>query len=104
MKRSAVALLQKWKKGRLPISPGDILVEELEARGLTNKDLATAIGRPYQMVSEIISGKKSVTVQTAVEFAYYFGTSPEYWLTLQALYDLDVYRFRHGNNGKAVQP
>ncbi len=100
MKRSAVTLLQKWKKGRRPISPGDILREELEARDLTNQEFAKAIGRPYQAISEILNEKKAMTVQTAVEFAAFFDTSPEYWLTLQALYDLDVYRWKHGDNGR----
>ena len=70
------------------VKPGHILKEELEARGWTQKAFAQVIGRPAQMVNEIISGKKSITPETALLFSAAFGTSPELWLNLESSYRL----------------
>ena len=50
----------------LPIPPGDVLEEELEVRGMTQKELAARLGRPPQAVNEIIKGKKAITPDTAI--------------------------------------
>lgn len=68
--------------------PGDFLREELEARGWSQMDFAEIIGRPRKAVSEILAGKRQVTPDTATELAAALGTSPEYWLRLEALYQL----------------
>lgn len=73
-----------------PISPGEILKEELEARDWTQRDFAEIIGRPVQVVSEIISGKKAITPETAILFGEAFGTSAELWLNLESSYRLDL--------------
>jgi HTH-type transcriptional regulator / antitoxin HigA len=70
------------------VPPGEILAEELEARGWTQKDLAAIMGRPTQAINEIISATKSITPQTAVELAAAFGTSADLWLNLEANYQL----------------
>ena len=61
-----------------PVSPGRILRQELEARGWTQRDLAAILGRPEQMVSEIINGAKQITPETSVELSQAFGVSPEF--------------------------
>jgi len=71
------------------VKPGDILREELEARGWTQGDLATILGRPVQVVSEIATGKKSVTAETAIALGKAFGTSAQLWLNLQTSYSLE---------------
>src|SRR6266446_10182070 len=68
--------------------PGEFIKEELEARGWTQGDLATIMGRQDSVVSAIINGKRSVSPQIASELASAFGTSAELWMNLQATYDL----------------
>jgi HTH-type transcriptional regulator/antitoxin HigA len=76
------------------VSPGEILKEELEARGWTQKDLATVMGRPTQAISEIISAVKQITPQTALELADALGTTAEVWTNLEADYRLSLARAR----------
>lgn len=68
--------------------PGDFLAEELEARGLSQVDFADIIGRPAQLVSGIISGKKTVTPETATQIGAALGTGAQYWVNLQSTYDI----------------
>jgi HTH-type transcriptional regulator / antitoxin HigA len=75
-----------------PVSPGEILREEIEARGWTQKELAGKIRRPYQAVNEIIRGRKQITAMTALGLAHVLGTSPEFWMNLEMNYRLDLAR------------
>lgn len=68
--------------------PGEFIKEELEARGWTQSDLASIMGRQHSVVSAIINGKRSVSRQIASELASAFGTTVELWMNLQASYDL----------------
>jgi HTH-type transcriptional regulator / antitoxin HigA len=68
--------------------PGEFLQEELEARGWSQVALAKILGRPIQVVNEIVRGKKAITPQTATELAAAFGMSAEYWLNLEIAYQL----------------
>ena len=65
---------------------GEFLADELEARGWTQTEFAEILGRPAQFVSEIVSGKKEITRESAVQIAAALGTSAEYWLNLQNSY------------------
>ncbi len=65
---------------------GEILADELEARGWTQADFAEVLGRPAQFVSEIISGKKEITRESAAQIGAALGTSAEFWLNLQDSY------------------
>ncbi len=73
-----------------PVSPGEILEEELEVRGWSQSDLGGILGRPVQAINEIISGKKAITPETAIGLSEALGTSAEYWLKLEASYRLDL--------------
>lgn len=74
---------------RAPFHPGEILLEEfLEPMDLTQRDLATAIGVPYQRVNEIVNGRRGITASTALRLAKYFGTSAGLWMNLQMGWDL----------------
>ncbi len=83
-----------------PVPPGRILKQELEARGWSQKDLAAILGRPEQMVSEIVNGTKQITPETSLELAQAFGNSPELWLNLETNYRLEI--ARRGENDDAI--
>lgn len=72
--------------------PGERLLEEIESRGWTQQDFAKIVGRPPQVISEIVSGKKGITPQTALEFGKAFGMSAEFWNRLEADYQLYLLR------------
>ena len=67
---------------------GEYLSDELEARGWTQADFAEILGRPAQLVSEIIAGKKEITRESAAQIGEALGTSAQYWLSLQDIYFL----------------
>jgi addiction module HigA family antidote len=74
---------------RVPTHPGEVLQEEfLNELGLTQVKLAEHIGVPVQRINEIIRGKRGITPETAWLLAQAFGTTPEFWVNLQASYDL----------------
>ena len=68
--------------------PGEFLADELRERGWTQSEFAEIVRRPIKRVNEIIAGKKSITPETAREFAAALGTSPQYWLNLESAYQL----------------
>ena len=74
---------------RLPTHPGEILLEEfLKPLGLTQVEFARHIGVPVQRINEVVRGKRGITPQTAWLFAQALGTSPQFWINGQSLYDL----------------
>ncbi len=73
-----------------PVHPGEILEEEfLNHLEITQYRLAKDIGVPPRRINEIVMGKRSVSADTALRLARYFGNSPQFWIHLQAQYDLD---------------
>jgi len=68
--------------------PGEFLKDELVERGWTQAGLAYIMGRPPKLVNEIINGKKQITAETAVQLGQALGTSAEFWLNVQARYQL----------------
>ncbi len=80
-----------------PIHPGEILNEEfLRPMGVSQSRLARDIHVPHRRVNEIVLGKRNISPDTALRFSVYFGTSPEFWMNLQALYDLRVLQSKWG--------
>lgn len=80
-------------KNRIPTHPGEILLEEfLSPLGVSQKRFAEHIGVPMQRVNEIVRGKRGVSAESSWLFAGALGTTPEFWMNLQALYDLAVSR------------
>jgi addiction module HigA family antidote len=75
-----------------PVHPGEILKETLEDLGLSMNRLAQEIHVPANRISAIIAGQRSITGETALRLARYFGTTPAYWVNLQAHYDLEAAR------------
>ena len=75
---------------RTPIHPGEILAGELEELGVSPTELSRQIRVPANRISQIINGKRSITGDTALRLAHWFGTSPQFWMNLQALYDVRI--------------
>ncbi len=78
-----------------PLHPGEVLLEEfLTPLGLSQNALARELKIPPRRVNEIVLGKRGVSADTALRLARHLGTSAEFWLGLQADYELDVARDR----------
>lgn len=75
-----------------PIHPGEMLKDELEARGMSQKKFAAIIGMPYTAFNEIINGKRSVTTDTALKIEAATGIAANIWRGLQADYDMQTAR------------
>ena len=74
-----------------PIHPGEVLLEDfMKPLGLSQYRLAKDIGVTPIRISQIVNGQRTITVDTAMRLARYFGTSAEVWLHLQVRYDLEV--------------
>ena len=88
-----------------PVHPGEILMEDfLKAMGITQRKLAVSIGVPPRRINEIVHGKRAVTADTALRLAKFFEMSPQFWLGLQAQYDLDVAEDKILSEIERIQP
>jgi len=81
---------------RPAIHPGEHLREELEVLGMSAAELSRQLGVPANRVSGILNAQRSITGDTALRLAHFFGTTPEFWLNLQTLYDLRVAQMKVG--------
>ncbi len=70
------------------IHPGEHLAEELEALNMSAAELARRIAVPTNRVTQILNGTRAITGDTALRLGHFFGTSGQFWLNLQSLYDL----------------
>ena len=85
-------------KTESPVHPGEILLEEfLKPFGMSQYRLAKGISVPPRRINEIVHGKRSVTADTALRLARFFGTSDRFWLNLQTRYDLEIEKDRLGD-------
>jgi len=81
-----------------PIHPGEILLEEfLKPMGITQYRLAKDTSVDPRRINEIVHGSRAITADTALRLGRFFGTSPEFWLNLQAHYDLEVQEMELGD-------
>ncbi len=86
------------------IHPGEILwIDFLEPMGISKNKLATDIGVPATRIGAIVRGERSITADTAMRLARYFGTSWELWIGLQSQYDAEVAQEEHGPEYEAIQ-
>ena len=85
---------------REPIHPGETLREDLDALGMSAAELARRIEVPANRITEILNGRRAVTGDTALRLGRFFGTSGEFWLNLQKLYEL---RRAERKNGAAIR-
>jgi len=83
-----------------PIHPGEHLAEELHELGLSAAAFSRQIGVPTNRITQILNGRRAITGDTALRLAHFFGTSAEFWLHLQSLYEL---RLAERKSGKAIR-
>ena len=81
--------MEKLKNIR-PAHPGDLLREELAEIGVSMNELSRALRVPMNRISAIVNRKRSISVDTAMRLARYFGTPPQSWLNLQTAHDLGM--------------
>ena len=88
-----------------PIHPGELLKETLADLGLSMNRVAGEIGVPANRIGAIVAGTRSITGESALRLARYFGTTPEYWMNMQARYDIEVARDKwEADISKHVRP
>src|SRR2546430_12568078 len=73
---------------RSAIHPGEHLAEEIKELGISAAGLARELDVPVNRITGIINGQRGITADTALRLGHWFGTSPEFWLNLQTLYEL----------------
>jgi len=84
------------------IHPGEHLAEELKQLGLSAAELARKMNVPTNRVTQILHGTRAITGDTALRLAHFFGTSAQFWLNLQSLYDLRLAEEKAGKSIKAL--
>jgi addiction module HigA family antidote len=87
---------------RSPIHPGEHLAEELKELGISAAELARRLGVPTNRVTSILKGHRAITGDTALRLAHFFGTSAEFWLNLQNLYELRIAEHKSGKSIKKL--
>jgi addiction module HigA family antidote len=80
--------LKEETVARTPIHPGEHLAEELRQLGVSAAELSRQIDVPVNRITGIIHGQRGITADTALRLAHWFGTSPQFWMNLQQLYEL----------------
>lgn len=98
MSKSAITIDQGVPDGLPPTHPGEILRDELEELGLSANAFAGKIRVPTNRITEILAARRSVTAETALRLARFFGTSAQFWMNLQSNYDLKTAAIASGKD------
>ena len=88
--------------GVIAIHPGEHLREELEALEMSAAELARKIRVPTNRVTQILNGTRSITGDTALRLAHFFGTSAQFWINLQSLYEIRRAQEKAGKSIRAL--
>ena len=80
------------------IHPGEHLAEELKELGMSAAEFARQLDVPTNRVTEILNGRRAITGDTALRLAHFFGTTAEFWLNLQSLFELRVAQKKAGKS------
>jgi len=86
----------------IAIHPGEHLAEELKKVGMSATGLARKLGVPPNRITAILNGQRAITGDTALRLAHFFGTSAEFWLNLQSIYELRMAQKKVGKSVKAL--
>ena len=84
----------------IAIHPGEHLAEELRELEMSAAELARRLDVPTNRITEILHGRRAITGDTALRLAHFFGTTPEFWLNLQSLYEI---RLAEQKSGKSIK-
>ena len=84
------------------IHPGEHLAEELKELGMSAAELARQLDVPTNRVTEILNGRRAITGDTALRLAHFFGTTAEFWLNLQSLFEIRVAQKKAGKSIRAL--
>ena len=84
------------------IHPGEHLAEELKELGMSAVELARKLDVPTNRITGILNGQRAITGDTALRLAHFFGTSAEFWLNLQSLYELRIAERKGGKSIKTL--
>jgi addiction module HigA family antidote len=82
----------------IAIHPGEHLAEELDELGMSAAELARQLDVPTNRVTEILNGRRAITGDTALRLAHFFGTTAEFWLNLQSLYEIRLAQQKLGKS------
>ena len=85
---------------QIPIHPGEVLADDLKELGMSAAALARNLGVPTNRITEILNGQRAITGDTALRLGHFFGTSAQFWLNLQSLYEL---RLAERKTGKSIK-
>jgi antitoxin HigA-1 len=85
---------------RSAIHSGENLAEELDVLGMSAAELARRLKVPTNRVTSILNGQRAISGDTALRLAHFFGTTPQFWLNLQGLYEI---RLAEAKGGKAIK-
>lgn len=86
----------------IAIHPGEHLAEELQELGMSATELARQLDVPTNRITGILNGQRAITGDTALRLAHFFGTTAEFWLNLQSLYELRIAQKRVGKSIEAL--
>ena len=86
------------------VHPGEILAEDLDDIGVSQAELARALGVPRSRISAIVRAERPITADTALRLSRYFGTSEGYWINMQARYDIERAKYEHADDLARVEP
>jgi addiction module HigA family antidote len=84
------------------IHPGEHLAEELSELGMSAAELARRLEVPTNRITEILNGRRAITGDTALRLAHFFGTTAEFWLNLQSLYEIRLAQQKAGKSIKSL--
>jgi antitoxin HigA-1 len=87
-----------------PVHPGEVLLGFIDPYGISQNALARSMGVPPRRINEIVLGKRAITADTAIGLAELLGPSEEFWMRLQAEYELEIARARRGEKPRPVLP
>lgn len=74
---------------RTPIHPGELLADELQELNMSANQLASILKVPANRITQLLKGQRAVTADTARRLAQFFGTTPQYWMNLQMIFEID---------------
>lgn len=95
----------KRRNGMRPVHPGEILSEELDALEMSARSFAEKLNVPSNRITSILNGQRGITADTALRLARYLGTTPEFWMNLQKVYELRQAEIEAGKEiAKQVKP